>query len=184
LVLAPFIGPGCDDDDDDDPGEEEATECRKVGQNASCVCDNGAIGIKVCTGDGTYTECDCFGADPDYCPEPGVAYECPCGGGARGTRICVYDHTFTPCDCPSTGTPAAAGAGGGGQPPSVGGIEVVAQCPSGFTCMDQMGFRICADSTGIPPLCQTPQDCADQGLPGAQCMDPDVGATVCILLCQ
>jgi hypothetical protein len=181
VACAALLVSGCEQSDDNEAQNARGavSDCEAVGEPADCACADGQQGSRVCLSDGTYTDCHCPASGAATCNTPGAEYACACPNGGQGTRFCLRDGGFSPCDCSG----AAATAAGSGAPAagSGGGSQ---GCPAGFSCVDMQGFEICVDASGIPPFCNSEADCAAEGLGGAMCTDPGVGAKVCVQLCS
>ncbi|MDD9969866.1 MAG: hypothetical protein OXR73_26705 [Myxococcales bacterium] len=191
-LLAAVLWMACADD-------EVVTErCAPVGAERACGCADGSSGYSLCLPDGEASECNCEVRRVVPCVAPGVPFACTCRDGTSGTEICLESGEYTPCDCRMVPLPSgSADAGGfdgiaqdgGSRPadPDPGALIAPAQaepCPAGFSCVDQMGFLVCADGTGVPPLCTTAADCSAAGLQTADCIDPMLGGVrVCAQLC-
>jgi hypothetical protein len=163
--------------------------CGEVGEPESCTCSDGASGSRVCLGTGELSACDCRVARTVPCSAPGDTFACACQDGRVGTEICLAGGAYTSCDC------VDGAADGSSILPDGGGLEGAdaaisppvdsASCPAPTSCVEMMGVKFCADSSGLPPLCGGSADCSAAGFSNAQCVDPlGVGVTACVQMCE
>jgi hypothetical protein len=174
-----------------DSNNIEPTECALIGETEPCDCASGASGTKVCLSDGTYSSCDCFASARQPCKDPGQESACTCSGGGQGTRLCLDTGRFTKCRCAAAST-AVAGSGATAAPADGGAATSASSgasaCPAGMSCGEQsvggQSAKVCNESTGYPPFCDTVGDCTSKGLSAtAMCMAVS-GVKVCVQLCQ
>lgn len=121
------------------------------------------------------------------CSAPGASFACACRSGERGTQICLQGGDYSACACafaPSDDHDAGAGVGTSGSASEP--VEPAAvSCPAPYACVEQMGYEVCAEASGLPPFCESAADCASAGLPAADCLDPGVGGVkVCVQVCE
>lgn len=104
-----------------DRREVRIARCTK-GEQVTCACANGEVGLQSCDASGVLGTCSC--EPPAGCP-PGITVSCVCTDGDPGTQLCNAGGTFDACRC---------------APPACVENEIAAcACPNGWS-----GTQLCA----------------------------------------